>query len=62
MNYKIEGSLRRNKKYFILFAILWLFTAIVLIVPWTLSVYATAIDNNLEVGLEKFLETHNLTK
>lgn len=33
MNYKIEGAMRRNKKYFILFAILWLFIAIVLIVP-----------------------------
>ena len=33
MNYKVEGAIRRNKKYFILFAILWLFIAIVLIVP-----------------------------
>ena len=33
MNYKVEGALRRNKKYFILFGILWLFIAIVLIVP-----------------------------
>ena len=37
MNYKVEGAIRRNKKYFILFAILWLFIAIVLIVPVTLS-------------------------
>ena len=36
MNYKVEGALRRNRKYFILFAILWLFIAIVLIVPVTL--------------------------
>ena len=33
MNYKVEGAIRRNKKYFILFTILWLFIAIVLIVP-----------------------------
>ena len=33
MNYKVEGALRKNKKYFILFGILWLFIAIVLIVP-----------------------------
>ena len=33
MNYKVEGAIRRNKKYFIVFAILWLFIAIVLIVP-----------------------------
>ena len=33
MNYKVDGAIRRNKKYFIVFAILWLFIAIVLIVP-----------------------------
>ena len=33
MNYKVEGAIRKNKKYFILFGILWLFIAIVLIVP-----------------------------
>lgn len=33
MNYKIKGAIRRNRKYFIIFAILWLFIAIVLISP-----------------------------
>ena len=33
MNYKIEGAIRRNRKNFIIFALLWLFIAIVLIVP-----------------------------
>ncbi len=37
MNYKVEGAIRKNKKYFILFSILWLFIAIVLIVPLVLS-------------------------
>ena len=45
MNYKIEGSLRRNKKYFIIFAILWLFIAIVLIVPFTLGINVVEIEN-----------------
>ena len=45
MNYKVEGAIRRNKKYFIIFAILWLFIAIVLIVPITLG-YNTAITQD----------------
>jgi len=56
MNYKIEGSLRRNKKYFIIFAILWLFIAIVLIVPWTLGVNVVNIEKDLGAGIAKFVE------
>ena len=56
MNYKVEGALRRNKKYFILFGILWLFIAIVLIVPITLG-YNTAINQNLEEGIKIFTST-----
>ena len=33
MNYKIEGALRRNKKTFIFAFILWLFLAIVFVMP-----------------------------
>ena len=33
MNYKIEGTIRRNKGRFIIFAVLWLFMAIVLVAP-----------------------------
>ncbi|MBQ2917538.1 MAG: type IV secretory system conjugative DNA transfer family protein [Clostridia bacterium] len=57
MNYKIEGSLRRNKKYFVIFAILWLFIAIVLIVPWTLGVNVTTIEGDLGAGIGKFVDT-----
>jgi len=57
MNYKVEGALRRNKKYFIIFAILWLFVAIVLIVPWTLGVNATTLEGDLGQGIAKFVET-----
>ncbi len=46
MNYKLEGAIRRNKKYFILFTILWLFTAIVLIVPITLGYNAQVNNGN----------------
>jgi len=56
MNYKIEGSLRRNKKYFIIFAILWLFIAIVLIVPFTLGVNTVNVEKDLGAGIGKFTE------
>ena len=56
MNYKVEGALRKNKKYFIIFAILWLFIAIVLIVPITVG-YNTAVTQNGTEGLSKFVET-----
>ena len=47
MNYKLEGTLRKNKKYFIIFGILWLFAAIVLIVPIVLSYNAGANGQNV---------------
>ena len=56
MNYKVEGALRKNKKYFIIFGILWLFIAIVLIVPWTLGVNITTIEKDLGAGISKFVE------
>ena len=37
MNYKISGGLRRNKKVFIIGAVLWLFLTIVLVLPFTYS-------------------------
>ena len=55
MNYKVEGALRRNKKYFIIFAILWLFIAIVLIVPITLG-YHTALTQSGTEGISVFVE------
>ena len=57
MNYKIEGAIRRNKKYFAIFGILWLFIAIVLIVPITLGSNTVSIENNLSDGINKFVQT-----
>ena len=55
MHYKVEGALRRNKKYFIIFAILWLFIAIVLIVPITLG-YNIATQQDGGAGMAAFVE------
>lgn len=54
MNYKVEGALRRNKKYFIIFAILWLFIAIVLIVPITLG-YNIMVQQDTTAGMAAFV-------
>ena len=56
MNYKVEGAIRRNKKYFILFGILWLFIAIVLIVPITVG-YNTAVQQDGTAGISAFVNT-----
>ena len=56
MNYKIEGSIRRNKKYFVIFGILWLFVAIVLIVPLTLGINTIEVEKDLGAGIGKFSE------
>lgn len=52
MNYKIEGALRRNRKYFILFAILWIFIAIVLIVPITIGYNEAVVAKDVGKGFE----------
>ena len=56
MNYKAEGALRRNKKYFIIFGILWLFIAIVLIVPITVA-WNAVVTEGATVAISKFVET-----
>ncbi len=56
MNYKIEGAIRRNRKNFIIFAILWLFIAIVFVAPFAFSSYTAGLEGkmNLEVFFETF--------
>ncbi len=48
MNYKIQGAIKKNKITFILAAILWLFLAIVLIMPlargWDVAMQAEKFD------------------
>ena len=55
MNYKIEGALKRNKKSFIIFAILWIFIAIVFVSPFSYSVHTAGLSGKFD--LEIFIET-----
>ena len=56
MNYKVEGAIRRNKKYFILFGILWLFIAIVLIVPIVTAYNIPAPEGSTFGAMEVFVD------
>ena len=49
MNYKIEGAIKRNRKNFIIFAILWLFIAIVFVAPVTYSWHMANISGKLDL-------------
>ena len=56
MNYKIEGAIRRNRKNFIIFAILWIFLAIVFVSPYAYSYHMAGIEGkmNLEIFINTF--------
>lgn len=55
MNYKIQGAIRRNRKNFIIFAILWLFIAIVFVAPFAYSSHLAKAEGSM--NLEVFIET-----
>ena len=54
MNYKIEGTLRRNKKNFIVFLILWIILSIVLVMPLSYNITNSMVNGKFIFG--KFLE------
>lgn len=51
MNYKLEGAIRRNKKNFIIFAILWILIAVVFVVPLTHGYYKAAVENDFDLQI-----------
>ena len=55
MNYKIEGAIRRNRKNFIIFAILWIFIAIVFVSPFSYSTHMASLEGDFK--LDVFIET-----
>lgn len=62
MNYKIEGAIRKNKKSFIICAILWLLLVIVFVAPFSYSIFEASVTGqfNMTVFIEQ-LPT-NITK
>lgn len=55
MNYKIEGAIRRNKKNFIIFLILWIILTIVFVSPFSYSIFK-ANESGI-FNLEAFINT-----
>lgn len=53
MNYKIEKMIKKSKKYFGKFAILWLVLAIVFVLPITITVVDSTTANGFD--LENFI-------
>ncbi len=46
MNYKVEGAIRRNKKNFTIFIILWIILAIVFVMPISYSIANATINEH----------------
>ena len=55
MNYKIEGAIKRNRKNFIIFIILWIFIAIVFVSPFAYSSYMAGLEGKMDLTV--FVET-----
>ena len=55
MNYKIEGAIRRNRTNFIIFAILWIFIAIVFVTPIAHSTFQANTSGQFDLTI--FIET-----
>ena len=52
MNYKISGAIRRTRKYYIIFAILWVFISIVLVMPVTIGLHEAQVQHDISKGFE----------
>jgi len=51
MNYKIQGAIRRNRKSFIVCAILWLILVIVFVAPFSYSVFEASTSGKFSLGI-----------
>ncbi len=55
MNYKIKGAIKRNKKNFIVFILLWILIAILFVSPFAYSSYVAGLQGKMD--LQVFFET-----
>ena len=51
MNYKIAGTIKRNKNRFIIFAVLWVFMSIVLVAPIAYAQNKSTVDGVFDFGM-----------
>ncbi len=59
MNYKVEGALKKGRKNFIIYIILWLLLAIVFVAPWAYSMHMASLSTSfdLTIFVDKFLKS-----
>lgn len=50
MNYKVEGALKKTRKYYIIYAILWLFVVIVFIMPAGAAIKEASVKGAFDFG------------
>lgn len=55
MNYKVEGAIKKTRKYVIIYAILWLFCVIVFVMPAGVAIKESMINGVFDFG--NFLTT-----
>ena len=57
MNYKVEGAIKKTRKYFIIYAILWLFFVIVFIMPAGTAVVEATVNGKFAMStfLDRFM-------
>ena len=51
MNYKIQAALKKNKKNFIIYGILWIFIAIVFVMPIARSIVEGTVNGLFDFGV-----------
>ncbi len=49
MHYKIQGAIKKNRKNFIVYAILWIVIAIVFVVPFSYSSHMAGLNGRMEL-------------
>lgn len=50
MNYKIEGAIKKTRKYIIIYAILWLFCVIVFVMPAGAAIAESSTNGTFDFG------------
>ena len=49
MNYKLKEAIRKQKKYFIIYAILWIFITIVFVMPIAYSITEATVNSQFNI-------------
>ncbi len=50
MNYKVEGAIKKTRKYLIVYAILWLFIVIVFVMPMGAGIAEANVNGSFDLG------------